>query len=163
MCRLRIASGVCPCLLPPLLEAEFCHLPVYARLAHLLASGDSPVSASRLFIETLGLQACATVPGFTCSLRSQHSVPHTCVASAFTTEPSPLHFHFPLQPSILGLIHSQVNDRLCATHYRVSQDLQSGRTLDRGTSAVTTCQKEHYWEHRTCNLSLRATKRCPEL
>lgn len=144
---------------------QFYHLPVYARLAHLLASGDSPVSASHLVIETLGLQACTTVAGLTCSLRSQHSAPHACAASAFTTDPSPhpLHFRFPLQPSVLGLNHSQVNDRLCTTHYGDSQDLQSGRTLDRGTSAVTTCQKERYWEQRICSLPLRVTKRCPEL
>lgn len=75
--------------------------------------------------------------------KESHSAPHACAASALTTEPSPspLRFHFPLQPSTVGLICSQVNDRLFATHYRDYQDLQSGRTLDRGTNAVTTIRK----------------------
>lgn len=48
---------------------------VYARFASLLASGDSPVSASHLVIETLGLQICTEVPGFTCSPRIPTGLP----------------------------------------------------------------------------------------
>jgi hypothetical protein len=77
---------------------------VYARLASLLASGDSPVSVPSCHRNT-GVTDLHRSAWLYLEPKDSHWAPRAYVASALAMESPPL-FHFPLQPSILGFIHS---------------------------------------------------------
>lgn len=82
-------ENLCQFLLPNLFETDLFFFFCVSRLVDLLASRDSPISASHIALGALGLYIHAITPGFYIGSGGMSSGSHACTAVTLLTKSSP--------------------------------------------------------------------------